>query len=136
MDGRAEKSLQVQGVCVLQVGVCTSGKLRVSSGLAVAFPVGDRGAPNALALNTTQEESKMSESVHAEIKKVLQTNAGRQRASRTIGAVQTSCIVPDRQQIPWSRHQGGVVGRGGALGAGCSKMRCGSSSVSSAIKIA
>ena len=47
LDGRAEKSLQAQGVCVLQVGVGTSGELRVSSGLAVALnPAGNRWAPN------------------------------------------------------------------------------------------
>ena len=110
LDGRAEKSLQAQGVCVLQVGVCTSGKLRVSSGLAVASPVGDRGAPNALALNTTQEESKMSELAHAEIGKIHANTDHRQRAVRTIGAMQTSCIAAKRQQNPQRNCRGGVVG--------------------------
>ena len=117
MDGRAEKSLQVQGVYVLQDGVCTSGKLRVSSGLAVAFPVGDRRAPNALALNTTQE-SKMSQSVHAEIGKIYTTNADRQRAIGTIGVVQTSCTTPGRWQNLRRNRQGGVVVVGGGWGLG------------------
>ena len=90
LDGRAEKSLQVQGVCVLQ-------------------------------LHTAQSESKMSELAHAEIKKILPTNAGRQRASRTIGVVQPSCIAPDRQRNPWSKHQGGVVGCGVGFAHGLEK---------------
>ena len=38
LDGRAEKSLQLQGVCVLQVGVCTGGELRVSTGFHCRLP--------------------------------------------------------------------------------------------------
>ena len=124
MDGRAEKSLQVQGVCVLQVGVGTSGKLRVSSGLVVAFnPAGNRGAPNAPVLNKTQEKSKMSQSVHAEIGNIYIyiyciTNADQQRAIRTIGWVQTSCTTPYRWQNSRRNSRGGVVGAGGCLGLG------------------
>ena len=91
MDGRAEKSLQVQGVCVLQVGVGKSGILRVSSGSDNSVnPAGNRWAPNALVLNKTQDESKMSQSAHAEIKKSWAHTA---------------------EQIPWRIGQGGVVGR-------------------------
>ena len=100
LDGRAEKSLQAQGVCVLQVGVGNSGILRVSSGSAVAVnPARNQWAPNALVLNKTQGKSKMSQSAHAEIKKIsCITNAVRQRAIRTIGWVQTSCTTPYRWQ--------------------------------------
>ena len=113
LDGRAEKSLQVQGVCVLQVGVGNSGILRVSSGLAgAANPVGDRWAPNALVLNKTQEQSKMSQSVHVEIKKIGQTGADRQRANRAIGEMPTSGISTYSQRNPRRNRQGGVVHSG------------------------
>ena len=86
LDGRAEKRLQAQGVCVLQ-------------------------------LRTTQKESKMSESVHAEIGKIYTTNADRQRAIGTIGVVQTSCTTPERWQNLRRNRRGGVVGLGDASGA-------------------
>ena len=76
LDGRAEKSLQAQGVCVFQVAdTCDPSKGQV-------------------ALRITQDESKMSESVHAEFMNRRATNEHRQRATRTIGAMQTSCIAP------------------------------------------
>ena len=111
MDGRAEKSLQVQGVCVLQVGVGNSGILRVSSGSAVAVnPARNRWAPSALVLNKTQETSKISQSVHAEIRKrYCITNAVQQRAIRTIGWVQTSCATPYRYQSSRRNSRGGLV---------------------------
>ena len=126
MDGRAEKSLQVQGVCVLQVGVGNSGILRVSSGSAVAVnPARNRWAPNALVLNKTQEQSKMSQSVHVKIGKVdATTNADRRRVIRTIGVVQPSCITPERWQNPGRNRQGGVVDLGdGSRGPGGNGLR-------------
>ena len=87
LDGRAEKSLQVQGVCVLQ-------------------------------LHTAQSESKMSELAHAEIGKIHATTDHRQRATRTIGAMQPSCIAPKRQQNPQRNCRGGVVGPCGNLAKG------------------
>ena len=44
--------------------------------------------------------------------------------------MQSSCIVPERQQIPWHQVQGGVVGRWCELGQGrmsCSRTRGGDS---------
>ena len=118
MDGRAEKSLQVQCVCVLQVGVGKSGILRVSSGSD--NPVNharNRWASNASITNITQTNSKMSELAHAEIGKIdTATNAVGQRGRRTIGTMQTSCIAPERRQNRWQQAQGGVVGPVGGLG--------------------
>ena len=49
LDGRAEKSLQVQGVCLLQVGIGKSGILRVSSGSGSSVnPARNRGPPMQL----------------------------------------------------------------------------------------
>jgi len=97
LDGRAEKSLQAQGVCVLQVAdTCGPSKGQV-------------------ALRTAQSESKMSESAHAEFMKIHATTKHRQRAIRTIGAMQTSCIAPERQQNPQRNCRGGVVGQCGSL---------------------
>ena len=74
-------------------------------------PAGNRWAPNALVPNKTQDESKMSQSVHAEIKK-----SGTHTA----------------EQIPWRNGQGGVVSwalrakqcglADGSNGAGCSRV--------------
>ena len=69
----------------------------------------------------------MSELAHAEFMKIhTAENAVGQRASRTIGVVQPSCITPDRQrQISWRKGQGGVVTDGalfpgsGLEGVGC-----------------
>ena len=111
LDGRAEKSLQAQGVCLLQVGIGKSGILRVSSGSDNSVnPAGNRRAPNAVIANKTQHnKSKMSELAHAEIGKIdTATNAGRQRVQRTIGAMQTS-VSPDRRRSSWQQAQGGVV---------------------------
>ena len=59
----------------------------------------------------------MSELAHAEIGKIdTATNAVGQRGRRTIGAMQTSCIAPERRQNPWQQAQGGVVGHCGELG--------------------
>ena len=67
----------------------------------------------------------MSRSVHAEIGKIdAAANVVGQRASRTIGAMQTSCIAPDRRQISWQQAQGGVVGRSGGLGQGRDHVTC------------
>ena len=117
LDGRAEKSLQAQGVCLLQVGVGKSGILRVSSGSDNSVnPARSRWSPNASITNITQQKSKMSELAHAEIGKIdTATNAVGQRGRRTIGAMQTSCIAPKRRQNPWQQAQGGVVDQFGSL---------------------
>ena len=100
MDERAEKSLLAQGVCSLVVaGTCDTSKGQV------AHP-------------TKQDESKMSQLAHVEIGKRHTANADRQRAIGTIGVVQPSCIAPDRQRNPWSKHQGGVVGCGAGFAHG------------------
>ena len=65
--------------------------------------------PNALVLNKTQEQSKMSQSVHVEIKKIGQTGVDRQRANRAIGEMSTSGISTYSQQNPRRNRQGGVV---------------------------
>ena len=57
----------------------------------------------------------MSESAHAEIGKIHANTDHRRRAVRTIGAMQTSCIAPKRQQNPQRNCRGGVVGPGGSL---------------------
>ena len=54
-------------------------------------------------------------SVHAQCVNEHQTNETGERADdalRTIGRMQSSCIIPERQQIPWHQAQGGVVGHG------------------------
>ena len=72
--------------------------------------------PNASITNITQQKSKMSELAHAEIGKIdTATNAVGQRGRRTIGAMQTSCIAPERRQNPWQQAQGGVVDQFGSL---------------------
>jgi len=53
----------------------------------------------------------MSELAHAEIGKIHATTDHRQRATRTIGAMQPSCIAPKRQQNPQRNCRGGVVGQ-------------------------
>jgi len=64
----------------------------------------------------SQQKSKMSELAHAENGKIYtDTNAGRQRVQRTIGAMQTS-VSPDRRRSPWQQAQGGVVDQFGSLG--------------------
>ena len=120
LDGRADKSLQAQGVGLSQVGIGRNGILRVSSGSDNSVnPAGNRWAPNAPLTNTTQKKSKMSELAHAEIGKIdTAVNAVGQRASRTIGAMQTSCIAPKRQQNPQRNCRGGVVGPCGSLANG------------------
>ena len=88
LDGRAEKSLQAQGVCSLVVAdTCCPSKGQV------AHP-------------TKQSESKMSELAHAEFMKTHAATEHRQRANRTIGVMQPSCITPDRRQIPSRSRQG------------------------------
>ena len=95
---------------MLQVGIGKSGILRVSSGSDNSVnPARNRWAPNAVITNITQQKSKMSELAHAENGKMYtDTNAGRQRVQRTIGAMQTS-VSPDRRRSPWQQAQGGVV---------------------------
>ena len=122
------------GVWLLQVGVGKSGILRVSSGSDNSVnPARNRWAPNASITNITQQKSKMSELAHAEIKKSHQTNERADNAQRAIGKMQSSCIVPERQQSLWSKHQGGVVGRSEVVDHGpiecCSRTRCGDSVV-------
>ena len=53
--------------------------------------------------------------VHAQCVNGHQTNETGERADdalRTIGRMQSSCIIPERQRIPWHQAQGGVVGHG------------------------
>ena len=120
LDGRAEAGLQVQGIGLSTVGIgrAPCGILCVSSGSDNSVnPARNRWAPNAYITNITQQTSKMSELTHAEIGKIdTATNAVRQRGRRTIGAMQTSCIAPERRQILWQQAQGGVVGRRRGLG--------------------
>ena len=76
-------------------------------------------------------------SVHAQCVNNPQTNERADNVQRAIGKMQSSCIVPERQQSPWSKHQGGVVGCGAGfahgLGDDCSHTRCGDSVVISKI---
>ena len=48
-------------------------------------------------------------SVHAQCGKERQMNESANSVQRTIGAVQPSCIAPERQQTPCRNRQGGVV---------------------------
>ena len=66
----------------------------------------------------------MSQSAHAEIKKKHTTNEQADNVQRAIGVMQPSCIVPERQQSPWSKHQGGVVGRSDGLGQDIRRRDC------------
>ena len=66
-------------------------------------------------------------SVHAKCVKNPQTNERADNVQRAIGKMQSSCIVPERQQSLWSKHQGGVVGRSEVVDHGpieCSRTRC------------
>ena len=57
----------------------------------------------------------MSELARAECVKIHATTVHRQRANRTIGAVQPSCIITCSQQIPWRNRRGGIVDPGGGF---------------------
>ena len=48
-------------------------------------------------------------SVHAKSVNNPQTSERADNVQRATGKMQFSCIVPERQQSLWSKHQGGVV---------------------------
>jgi len=68
-------------------------------------------------------------SAHAKCVSDPQTNERTDSGQRTIGKMQPSCIVPDRQPIAWHQVQGGVVGPWCELGqapkVNCSRTRVG-----------
>ena len=100
LDGRADKSLQAQGVGLSKVGIGRNGILRVSSGSDNSVnPAGIRRAPNAVVTNQIQHNtSKNLELAHADIivgKLKCITEKYTLHSTRPIGRAQTSCVRPN-----------------------------------------
>jgi len=117
LDGRADKSLQAQGVGLSKVGIgrAPSGILCVSSGSDNSVnPAGIRRAPNAVVTNQIQHNtSKNLELAHAKVivgKLNCITEKYISHYTRPIGSTPTSGVRPNWWCYPRRKCRGEAIG--------------------------